>query len=555
VSVETIGAPPATAAAAVVLVGRESVGKSQLLASLAGAPAYVANFRGSTLSCDEYAANGFRLVDTPGILYRSDTETTRAALERLDGADVVMLVVQGTHLGEDLAELLPLVAGRRGVVVATFWDRVDDAAGAAELAALRAEHGVEVIPVDARHVGEAERTRIWAALAGAGRLPRAPVRRAASWRVEPQRTLLERGAWGRLAAALLLLAPGAAAVALAYAFSAAVEERLGPLLEVVAAAAAGLPSLPAELLVGDYGLLTMGPLLLVWAVPAVVLYAVLLGVYKASGLIERISVVLHPWVRRFGLGGRDLVRVVMGFGCNVPAVTSTRACSSCTRGTCISAVAFGAACSYQLGATLGVFAAAGKPWLAAPYMLLLGASTLLYARAVSPPVARSPLNVLTVENRTFIVWPTAAAVWREAHGTLSQFFRQVLPVFLAIALAASLLHWLGTLRLLAAALAPLMALFGLPAEAATPVLMASVRKDGILLFAEPGTLASLSSLQLLTGVFLAGVLVPCLVTALTIAREMSWRFAGALLLRQAGAAVVFSLMIAWGGRLLARAFS
>jgi ferrous iron transport protein B len=54
----------------------------------------------------------------------------------------------------------------------------------------------------------------------------------------------------------------------------------------------------------------------------------------------------------------------------------------------------------------------------------------------------------------------------------------------------------------------------------------------------------------LTGVYLAGVLLPCLVTALTIGREMSWRFAGRLVARQALAAAVFAALLAWGGVLL-----
>jgi ferrous iron transport protein B len=51
-------------------------------------------------------------------------------------------------------------------------------------------------------------------------------------------------------------------------------------------------------------------------------------------------------------------------------------------------------------------------------------------------------------------------------------------------------------------------------------------------------------------VYLAGVLLPCLVTALTIGREMSWRFAGRLVARQALAAAVFAALLAWGGVLL-----
>lgn len=310
-----------------------------------------------------------------------------------------------------------------------------------------------------------------------------------------------------------------------------------------------LPSPLTEILVGRYGLVTMGPLLFVWVVPTVVLYALFLGAYKASGLIERITVAIHPALRPIGLSGRDLVRVIMGFGCNVPAVISTRACSSCSRRTCISAIAFGSACSYQLGATLGVFSAANMPNLVIPYLLYLACTTLIYTRLIAPAAARSPQNPLVIENRNFLEYPRWQAIRREASSTLNQFFRQAIPIFLLITVIASLLDWLGVISTLANLLNPLMMLFRLPVEAALPVSLASIRKDGILLFAEPNTLAILTPLQILTGVYLAGVLLPCLVTALTISREQSPRFALSLMGRQVIAAVGFSMLLAWGGML------
>ncbi|MGD1921813.1 MAG: ferrous iron transporter B, partial [Pleurocapsa sp.] len=93
-------------------------------------------------------------------------------------------------------------------------------------------------------------------------------------------------------------------------------------------------------------------------------------------------------------------------------------------------------------------------------------------------------------------------------------------------------------------------LFNLPPEASLPIVLASIRKDGLLLFAEPETLAMLTPLQVLTGVYLAGVLLPCFVTLLTIMREQSPRFALLLLGRQAIAGVIFSLLLAWGGLLI-----
>ncbi|MGH9004739.1 MAG: nucleoside recognition domain-containing protein, partial [Acidimicrobiia bacterium] len=188
------------------------------------------------------------------------------------------------------------------------------------------------------------------------------------------------------------------------------------------------------------------------------------------------------------------------------------------------------------------------PGLVVPFIVDMTATTMVYVRLVSDPVARSRPNLLLVEGRTFLEWPRFEAVWREARFTLSSFLRKALPIFFAITVVASLVAWAGILDLGARLLEPAMAAFGLPAESALAVILASVRKDGMLLLAEHGLAASMSSLQLLTAVYLAGVLLPCLVTVITIARERSRRVAGRIVARQAAAAVGFTLLLAWGGR-------
>ena len=175
----------------------------------------------------------------------------------------------------------------------------------------------------------------------------------------------------------------------------------------------------------------------------------------------------------------------------------------------------------------------------------------MYLRLTAPKVASSPLNVLMNFRRPFMQWPTPSALWREAWGTLKQFFLQAMPIFVLICVVASVLARCGVLDFCSSVLGPVAAIFNLPAESALPVVLASVRKDGIFLFAaENGLAFPMTTVQVLTGVYLAGVLFPCLVTALTIARETSWRSTGMLLLRQALFAIGFTLILAWGGRLL-----
>ncbi len=362
---------------------------------------------------------------------------------------------------------------------------------------------------------------------------------------EPRHVLLDHAIAGPVTAILLLVLPALLAVIGANQTAAWLDPLVVAITTPLAEGVEGWPGPIGAVLSGDYGLLTMGPLLFVWAVPTVLVYSVLISVYKVSGLADRIGTALHPLLRPIGLHGRDVTRVLMGFGCNVPAVVATRSCATCTRPTTVGAISFGSACSYQLGATLAVFAAAGMGSLVVPYLALLVGATLVYARLISQPDARSALSALIMEPRAMVTWPPLAAVWAETRDTIWMFFRTAVPIFFAIAMVASLLDWSGALDAAGGLLGPAMAVFALPAEAAMPTVLAAVRKDGILLLAEAGTVASLSATQLLVATFLAGTVLPCLVTAITIGRELGMRFAGTLVLKQSAFAATVAAVVGW----------
>jgi len=545
----------------IAVVGRESVGKSQLISSLTGRSAGETNFRGSTVVVEQYRSPDAIYIDTPGILRKSDTETTRLALGALQDHELVLLVVQATHLDDDLQEMLPLVQGKRGIVVVTFWDKVQAGEAAREaLERLAAEAGVPLIPVNARDLSDVDRQRIPVAITHSGPFLKAQLHARAGWRIEPKPGLLERRILGPILAIALLVLPAILTIfganALADKLHPIVQGAIQPLIDQVNAFWPVWARVILTSQQGDfgYGLLNMGPFLLVWALPTVLLFAVILGAYKSSGLVERVNVTLHPLVRPLGLSGRDVVRIMMGFGCNVPAVISTRACSSCSRGAAISAIAFGAACSYQLPATMAVLAAAAVPSGYSPMtltLIFLGyllATTLIYLRLTASPEARNSLNLLMMPSRPFMQWPTFGALWREAWGTVRQFFVQALPTFVLICVVAATLARFGVLDACSRVLGPAMRLFHLPVEAALPVVLASIRKDGIFLFAaEDGLATPMTAAQVLTAVYLAGVLLPCLVTAITIGRETSWSKMWVLLGRQAVFASGFALILAWGG--------
>ncbi|MFN3151443.1 nucleoside recognition domain-containing protein [Bremerella sp.] len=544
----------------VLVVGMESAGKSTLVSSLAGMPASVANFRGSTVAVERYEADGLVFVDTPGIFRQTDTETTRHALAALGEHETVVLVAQATQLDEDLAELLPLVHGKCGVVVVSYWDKVQPGEAAMEaLERLSSESGVPFIAVDGRCLRESQVHKIREALEFPAEFATSQLKSRAGWRIEPKPGILEHRILGPLFATAMLVLPALATIfganELANIVHPIVEGWLEPLVAHIQATWPGWLRIlfTNKTDCFGYGLLDMGPFLLVWALPTVVLFSLILGVYKTTGLVERINIALHPWVRHIGLSGRDVVRIMMGFGCNVPAVVSTRACSGCSRDTAVAAIAFGAACSYQLPATLAVLASAASQlgynpsMLSLVYLSYLFVTTVSFLRLTSTRSGRDELNILMTPKRPFMQWPSAGALWRESRSTIQQFFLQAMPIFVVICIVASLLAEAGVFDAMSSNIGPVMAIFNLPAEASLPVVMASIRKDGIFLFAgDQGFATPMTAAQTLTAVYLAGVLLPCLVTALTIGRETNWRKTILLLARQAAFAVAFSLILAWG---------
>jgi Fe2+ transport system protein B len=465
----------------------------------------------------------------------------------------VIVVASAPRLDEELADLLPLVQGRRGLVVTTFWDKIADTAGARDtLDRLGAELGVRVVAVDARRLASEEARRIETELSESGRFQTPAPTTRAGWSVEPALGPLDRPVLGRALAIALALLPSFAVVLTANRFAALLDPAVTALLETAVSAVKGWPQPFAAVLSGRFGLLTMGPLLLVWALPTVLLHALLLGLYKASGLAERINGALEPLVRPFGLGGRDVLRIMMGFGCNVPAVIATRSSSACHRPVAVSAIAFGAACSYQFPATLAVFTASGRPWLAWAWLGWLLLTTMAYLHLTAPRRARSPLDVLTTPPRPFLSWPAPRDFLREAAAVIRQFLAEAMPIFLLVAVVAALLDHMGLIAAVTGALAPLAAIFNLPPSTMLPTVVSAIRKDGILLFLAPaegggGLIADLTPVQTLTAVFLAGTLVPCLVTAMTAAREISVRATLGILGRQFVFAAGFALVLAWSG--------
>ena len=77
------------------------------------------------------------------------------------------------------------------------------------------------------------------------------------------------------------------------------------------------------LLFGDYGVLN-GIGIILSFVPLIMTLYFALSMLEDSGYMARAAFLMDKIMRKFGLPGRGIISMILGFGCNVPAIYSTR---------------------------------------------------------------------------------------------------------------------------------------------------------------------------------------------------------------------------------------
>ncbi|TMP46570.1 GTP-binding protein [Pseudoalteromonas citrea] len=535
-----------------LLIGKESVGKTAFIERLVGNKPTSSNLQGSSLFCHEYSWNDYAIIDTPGIQTHMDSVVTSQVLKKLHSNKQVILMIKSTDLIDDLHDLWPLIQNRSGIVVVTYWDKVKHRSDVAqEVARLRKTTQLEWITVDNRCLDQQQRITIDNALKQASVFPSEPPKILGNWSVVPKKAFFEISIVGPLLSLMLLVLPALISVLNANAFADWLYPDAEGGVDWLIARFGVMPDVLHHMLIGEYGVISMLPFLLLYALPTVLIFSAIIALYKTTGLVDRLSYCLDPFMHKLGLSGRDLVRVIMGFGCNVPAIIQTRNCSCCTRGTCVSAISFGSACSYQLPATIAVFSAAGKPYLALPYLLFLGLTTCLYLLLTTSKSQRRASMSTNLLNRGFLQPPNIRFALSEMFGVIREFITTALPLFIGICFVAGFLSWLGFIDFITALIAPFMTLLNLPEGAAIAVILGAIRKDGLAIGLIESSSQSLkvvgmSEVQLLAAVYLAGVMLPCIVSLLTIVREMRWHFAAKMAIRQMTCAFVFTAVLSWG---------
>jgi ferrous iron transport protein B len=274
-----------------------------------------------------------------------------------------------------------------------------------------------------------------------------------------------------------------------------------------------------------------------------------LALLEDSGYLPRVAFLMDNLMHLMGLHGKSIIPFILGYGCSVPAVMATRILETPRDRLVVSLLAVLIPCSARSVIIFALVAyALGPYWALAVYLFnllvigILGRVSTLLLPEVSPG-----LLMEIPEYRK----PTWHNVLRKSWYSLKDFIIVAWPILIAGSLVLSLLKYYGFEGTVNAALKPLTALLGLPAQVGTTLIFGIMRKELSLIMLNEalGTTnltSVLSMAQLLTFTIFVLFYVPCASTIAALSRELGWK--------QAGLAVFISLVLALILGVLTRSF-
>lgn len=262
-----------------------------------------------------------------------------------------------------------------------------------------------------------------------------------------------------------------------------------------------------NVLMGEYGMLVKGiewPFALI--LPYVLLFYVVLSFMEDSGYLPRLGVLVDGIFRKLGIQGGNIVPMIMGYGCAIPAILGTRAATTQKERLMVaSMVAFGVPCAAQTGAFIALLGDHSVFMLIAVYLVsflaifLAGITLNRFIPGKSDPMLLEIPNLLLPDRQTLI---------KKIKIRVKHFIMEAeIPMVLGVGFAA-LLAETGALVQVGVFLSPLVeGWLGLPPEATLGLILGIIRRElAVLPLLELG----LSSVQLFTGAIVALFYMPCL---------------------------------------------
>jgi len=537
----------------IALIGQPNCGKSTLFNQVAGYKAETGNFHGTTVTFTEskvrVSGEVLDLVDLPGTYTLSGTNPAEAETQRYlrsEQVDLIINVVDASHLSQGLELTLELLELKRPLLVAfNMMDEAKRTGLRINGPGLQQRLGVPILPlVASKGQGVMELFKSAVRLIKkpslseyspgensdkarherAARLTEEFVKqgeRRITWRDRLDDILLHPF-WGYIAMVAILFL----FFQVVYSVGSAIE---GPVLvffnglTVQLLGFIGSKSFWGEVVNGLLQGISGG---LAIALPYLIPFLFGLGLLEGIGYLPRIAFLMDGLMHRLGLHGKAIVPFILGYGCNVPAVMSTRILEEKQDRFLASALAVLVPCAARLAVIFGLVAFyLGPVWALAIYLFNILVIALLGRLLTNLLPEKTPGLIL--EMPVYRI-PTIKTVFSKAWFRVREFLVEAWPLLIAGSVALGIFTFFNINPILNWIVRPVTWLIGLPSETGVPLIFGVLRKELslIMLWQALGGLdfaAVLSPLQMMTFTVFVVFYIPCLPTLTSLRRELGTR--------------------------------
>jgi ferrous iron transport protein B len=557
-------------------MGNPNVGKSAIFNRLTGANVIVSNYAGTTVEftkgCLKVAGQNVELIDVPGTYALDPTnKAEQIAVEMLKGRkeeDVVINVVEATNLERSLNLTLQLIKQNVPFILAlNFWDETKHKGISIDVEKLENILKVPCVPICAvtgegvkhlvERIKEAKPSSLgydekekWHEIGNIVDKVQTITHR--------HHTLLERLSdasvrplTGLPIAVIVLfltfkLIRFVAEGLISYVCEPVFENLWSPLM-LKLSYFLGSAGFIHDLVIGhlvkgqidygqSFGLLTTGLFVPLAAVlPYVFAFYLVLSFLEDFGYLPRLAIMVDTLMHRLGLHGLAIIPMLLGLGCNVPGVLSTRILET-RRERFISAtiLAIGVPCAALQAMVVGLLGKHGMTSLGIVYGTLFIVWIVLGVLLNHTVKGKSP--EIFVEIPPYRI-PYFRGLSKKIWIRMKWFIKEAVPFVLLGVFLVNILYALGIIQFVGKFTAPVVTrVLGLPSEAVGALIIGFLRKDVAVGMLIP---LGLTVKQLIIASVVLAMYFPCIATFATLVKELGF----VDMLKSAGIMIISSLIV------------
>ena len=263
-------------------------------------------------------------------------------------------------------------------------------------------------------------------------------------------------------------------------------------------------------------------------IPYIMVFYIILGILEDSGYLTRAVVLLDRTMHHFGLHGGSFIPIIVGLGCNVPAIMAVRTVQSRREKVILSSMIIMAVpCSAQMAIIMGATGSYSGIVYAFGILVMLVCLAVVTGVLMNRFMKYEPSN-LAMELPDLQV-PSAKNVLFKTWYRIKDFFYIAFPLLVVGSIVVELLLQYDLLDVIVDPLSPvIVGMLGLPAVCSIAFIVGILRKEmalGMLQILAGGVAleAFMTPDQFVVFGVVMAVYMPCVATLITMWREIGWK--------------------------------